>query len=228
MAPMPGREGPAREFRVFLVDDHRIVLEGLLNLINQEANLSVCGQALDSQEALKNLAGAKPDLVILDIALKSGSGLELIKALKVRSPHLPILVLSMHNESLYAERALRAGAKGYIMKEEGTEKLVTAIHRVLDGQIYLSESMTTKLLSQRIQGRSEHGTSSLDVLSDRELEVFHLIGQGRSTREIAEQLHLSVKTVESYRENIKEKLRLQNATELIQHAIHWLHDQAWR
>jgi DNA-binding NarL/FixJ family response regulator len=228
VATIPPGEGASREFRVFLVDDHRIVLEGLVNLINQEANLSVCGQALDGQEALKNIAGAKPDLVILDISLKSSSGLELIKALKAQAPHLPILVLSMHNESLYAERSLRAGARGYIMKEEGTEKLVTAIHRVLEGQFYLSEPMTTKLLSQHVQGRSGNKTSPLDILSDRELEVFHLIGQGRTTREIADQLHLSIKTVESYRENIKEKLQLQNATELIQHAIHWVNGEGMR
>ena len=210
-----------RRARILLVDDHPIVLRGLSLLINQESDIMVCGEAIDAESALKALGALQPDLVIVDISLKGINGLELIKNAKAQYAELPMLVLSMHNESLYAERALRAGATGYIMKEEVTEKLVLAIRRVLKGEIYLSEKMSTKLLSRLVKGPLEKNSATLERLTDRELQVFQLIGQGYSARQIADQLHRSVKTIESHRERIKEKLKLGNTTELVQHAFHW-------
>jgi DNA-binding NarL/FixJ family response regulator len=211
-----------RRARILLVDDHPIVLSGLSQLINYETDMSVCGQVTNAEAALKTIEDLKPDLVIVDIALKGTNGLDLIKQAKAQQPQLLMLVLSMHNEALYAERALRAGATGYIMKEELTEKLVPAIRRVLNGEIYLSEKMSTQLLSRLVKGPLEKSSAAVECLSDRELEVFQLIGQGYSARQIADQLHLSVKTIESHRERIKAKLKLGNATELVQHAFHWV------
>ena len=163
----------------------------------------------------------------MDISLKTGNGIELVKNVKARYPELPILVLSMHDESLYAERALRAGSLGYIMKEEATEQVLVAIRRVLKGEIFLSEKMKSRMLQQLTTGgRNKVVVSPIENLTDRELEVFRLIGEGRSTRQIAGELHLSVRTVEAYREYIKSKLNLRNATELVQHAFHWVHHEA--
>jgi len=212
--------------RVLVVDDHPIVRQGLVQLINQEADLVVCGDAENAHKAIEAIKLLKPDVAVVDISLKSINGLELIKNIKVDHPKLPILVLSMHDEGLYAERALRAGAKGYIMKQEATENMLMAIRRVLKGEIYVSEKMGAKMLHQLVDGRQDAGSSPLDRLSDRELEVFQLIGQGLGTRQIAEQLHLSVKTIESYREHIKEKMKLKNATELVQHAVQWVKTEA--
>lgn len=212
---------PQKKAKIFLVDDHPVVLQGLTQLINQQEDLIVCGEASDSPGALKAIEALKPDLAIIDISLKSGSGLDLIKALQRRFPKLPILVLSMHDESLYAERVLRAGALGYITKQEATEKLITAVRRVLDGDIYLNEKATSKILSRVIGTSPAKNLSPVNGLSDRELEVFQLIGQGHGTREIAKMLHLSIKTIETYREHIKEKLKLGNATELVRHAVRW-------
>lgn len=212
---------PQKKAKIFLVDDHPVVLQGLEQLINQQEDLIVCGQANDSPGALKAIEALKPNLAIIDISLKSGSGLDLIKSLRQGCPKLPILVLSMHDESLYAERVLRAGARGYITKQEATEKLITAIRRVLDGDIYLNEKVTSKILSRVISTSPAKNLSPVNGLSDRELEVFQLIGEGHGTREIAEMLHLSIKTIETYREHIKEKLKLRNATELVHHAIRW-------
>lgn len=222
MAEKAQRETEVRRARILLVDDHPIVLQGLKQLINQEKDLMVCGEAADSNGALKAFGTLKPDLAIIDISLKQGSGLELIKTLKVRYPKMPVLVLSMHDDSLYAERVLRAGAKGFINKAEATDKLIAAIHKVLNGGIYLSDKIGSKILSKLFNGQPDKDISPMGCLSDRELEVFQLIGQGHATREIAEALHLSVKTIETYRENIKEKLKLKNATELVQHAVHWV------
>jgi DNA-binding NarL/FixJ family response regulator len=208
--------------RILLVDDHPIVLQGLTQVVNHSPSLMVCGQALNAEEALQAVEQLKPDLVIVDISLRGTGGLDLIKTLGDRQPDLPVLVLSMHDESLYAERAIRAGARGYIMKEEATEKLLSAIHRVLEREIYLSEKMSRKLLSQLVSRRRSKEGSPIDVLSDRELEVFQLIGQGYSTRQIAERLRVSGKTVESHREHIKDKLKLRSATELMQHAFQWV------
>ena len=210
-----------RRAGILLVDDHPIVIEGLTQLINQQQDLIVWGEASDSLGALKAIETLKPNLAIVDISLKNGSGLDLIKSLQQRFPKLPILVLSMHDESLYAERVLRAGARGYITKQEATEKLITAIRRVLDGEIYLNEKVTSKILSRVISTSPAKNLSSINRLSDRELEVFQLIGQGHGTREIAELLHLSIKTVETYREHIKQKLKLKDATELVRHAVRW-------
>jgi DNA-binding NarL/FixJ family response regulator len=207
--------------RILLVDDHPIVRQGLAEMIDQERDLQVCGTAEDVHKALDALEKVKPDLVIADISLKGSNGIELLKNIKVRYPRTLVLVLSMHDESLYAVRALRAGAAGYIMKQEATEKVLTAIRQVLTGEIYLSEKMEKKMMHQLVGGRTARTGSPIEDLSDRELEVFGLIGQGHGTRQIAEELHLSIKTIESHRAHIKEKLNLRTATELVQHAIQW-------
>jgi DNA-binding NarL/FixJ family response regulator len=207
---------------VFVIDDHPIVREGLTQLINREPDLAVCGTAEDIYEALKAMQTLKPDIALADISLKGADGIELIKNLKIRMPALPVLVLSIHDESIYAPRALRAGARGFIMKQEATENVLLALRRVLSGEIYLSKRMANKMLQQFVGAPGTAQKFSIDRLSDRELEVFRLIGQGHGTRRIAEELRLSVKTVESYREHIKEKMTLSDASELVQHAIQWL------
>jgi len=211
--------------KIVIVDDHPIVRQGLAELINHEDDLVVCGQAEEAPEAMGVIKAVKPDMVIVDILLKETSGMELIKDIKARYPNLAVLALSMHDESLYAERALRAGAKGYIMKAEATEKVIGAIRKILSGYIYLSEPMAAKLIHKLVGGRTEVGASAIDRLSDRELEVFRLIGQGYGTRQIAEKLHLSIKTIETYRAHIKEKLNLADTAELLQYAIRWVHSQ---
>jgi DNA-binding NarL/FixJ family response regulator len=211
--------------KILIVDDHPLVREGLADLVNKEKDLVVCGQAEDAYQAMEAIRELKPDMVIVDISLKETSGLELIKDIKIQHPSLPVLTLSMHEESVYAERALRAGAKGYIMKREATKKVVTAIRKVLKGQLYLSEKMTTRLVRKFVDGKPEAGTSPIDRLTDRELEVFSLLGLGNGTRQISEQLHLSVKTIETYRSRIKEKLNLTSASELLQHAFQWVNSE---
>jgi DNA-binding NarL/FixJ family response regulator len=208
--------------RVFIVDDHPIVRQGLAQMIDQEDDLIVCGDAENAHDALGSLDQLKPDIVMIDISLQGMGGIELIKNIKNRHPDLPVLVLSMHDESLYAERALRAGARGYIMKQEAPGSVLIAIRRVLSGEIYVSEKITAKILEKSIEGRLDKSTSPIDLLSDRELEVFQMIGRGRATRQIAKELHLSIKTVETYREHIKEKMKLENAAELVRHAIQWV------
>lgn len=211
-----------RTYRIAIVDDHPIVRRGLVEMINQESHLTVCAEAETFHQALDAIKKEKPDLAIVDLTLADIGGLELIKQLQNSAPELPILVLSMHDETLYAERALRAGAKGYIMKQEGSQGLISAINTVLRGEISLSERMASRLLGKLIGGRSEVNSSPLSRLSDRELEVFELLGQGLGTRSIAERLCVSIKTIESHREHIKEKLGLKNATELVQHATQWV------
>ncbi len=209
--------------RVLLVDDHPLVCEGLARRINEEPDLLVCGQARDGHSALEAIEKLHPHVAVVDIALGSGSGVELIKDLKVRHPHLPALVLSMHDEALYAERSLHAGAKGYVMKQEESATVVRAIRQVLRGQVYLSDRVKDGIVN-RLGGKVTDGevTSLTQQLSDRELEVFQLIGDGYSTHEIADRLHLSMKTVASHRENIKRKLNLNTSEELARFAIHWL------
>lgn len=208
---------------VLIVDDHPIVRKGLAQLISHEPDMNVCGDAEDVEQALAQVARLHPDIVIVDLTLKKLSGLDLIRQLQNLQPDLATLVLSMHDESLYAERALRAGARGYIMKQEGTDKLVTAIRTVLAGDIYVSERMAARMLGKLVGGRSSEAPGSvMDRLSDRELEVFELLGRGLSTRQVAERLNVSVKTIESHREHIKQKLQLRNANELIQHATQWV------
>ncbi len=210
------------KIRILIVDDHPIVRQGLAELINHEDDLTVCGQAEDAPQAMKDIRTLKPDMAIVDISLKETSGIELIKDIKVQYPILPVLTLSMHDESLYAERALRAGARGYIMKQQATEKVIVAIHKVVSGQVYVSDIMAAKMVRKLVTGSSDVGVSPLDRLSDRELQVFLLIGQGHGTRQISEQLHLSVKTIETYRSHIKEKLNVIGAAKLLQYAIRWV------
>jgi len=214
------------KIKVYVVDDHPIIRQGLKQMINQEKDLMVCGDAEDACQGLEEVKALQPDIVIVDISLKGMSGIDLIKNLKNRYADLPILVLSMHDESLYAERVLRAGARGYIMKQEATTNVLSAIRCILEGKIYVSERMTAKILEKSVEGRSDKTASPVDLLSDRELEVFQMIGKGLGTRQIAKELHLSIKTVETYRENIKEKLKLENATELVRHAVQWVESVA--
>jgi DNA-binding NarL/FixJ family response regulator len=218
--PTKSSGGKKSKKQVFLVDDHPLVRQALSQLINQEGDLAVCGEAEGAPEALRSIAALKPDVAVVDLTLKEGSGLDLVKDLKLRHPELPVLVLSMHDESTYAERLLRSGARGYVMKDQASDKVVTALRRVLDGEVYLSEKMSARIL-HKLVGGAPASASPVDLLSDRELQVFELLGQGIGTRRIAEKLHLSVKTVETYREHIKIKLKLDNATDLLQHAIQW-------
>lgn len=210
-----------RKNRVFVVDDHPIVRQGLALLINREADLMVCGDAEDAQAAMHAIATAKPDIMVVDISLNGPDGLDLLKEIRARYPELPVLILSMHDESVYAERALRAGAQGYIMKQEATDKVLIALRRILSREIYVSERIANRMLQRYIGSPTAGTASSIADLTDRELEVFRLIGEGHSTRQIAEELHISVKTVESYQAHIKEKLSLRSARELVQHAIQW-------
>jgi DNA-binding NarL/FixJ family response regulator len=210
----------APKCKVFLVDDHPIVRQGLALFIEREPDLMVCGEAEDATSALQAIRDSTPDFVILDISLDGRDGLELLKTLRVRHPNLPVLVLSMHDESVYAERSLRAGANGYIMKQEAADKVITAIRQILGGDVYLSDRLTKRMLQQFVNG-SISPRDPLAKLSDRELEVFRLIGAGHETRQIADELHVSAKTVESYQAHIKEKLALRNARELVQHAVEW-------
>jgi DNA-binding NarL/FixJ family response regulator len=214
-------QAPPRKNRILVVDDHPIVRQGLALLINQEADMLVCGEAEEAMGAMHVLASAKPDVLIVDISLNGPDGLDLLKNVRTTHPTLPVLILSMHDESIYAERALRAGANGYIMKQEATEKVLVALRRILAGEIYVSDRLANKMLKHYITGSGTLRPSSIADLSDRELEVFRLIGEGHGTRQIAEELHLSVKTVESYQAHIKEKLSLRSARELMQHAIQW-------
>lgn len=209
--------------RIFLVDDHPLVRERLAQVIDRETDLVVCGEAQDASSALVAIAKLAPDLAIVDISLKDSHGLELIKDLQAQRPALPILVLSMHDESLYAERVLRAGALGYITKQEATRQVLNAIRQVLSGRIYLSEQMAARMLRKTIVGRKTQVGHPIESLTDRELEVFQLIGRGYATRKIAEELHLGLKTVESYRARIKEKLALEDGTQLMQQAVQWVH-----
>ena len=211
----------ATKKRILVVDDHPIVRQGLALLINREPDLLVCGEAEDAMGAMHVLASSKPDLLIVDLSLNGPDGIDLLKNIRVTHPTLPVLILSMHDELIYAERALRAGANGYIMKQVATEKVLVAVRRILAGEIYVSDRIANRMLKHYITGAGTLRNSSIADLSDRELEVFRLIGEGHGTRQIAEALHLSVKTVESYQAHIKEKLSLRSARELMQHAIRW-------
>jgi DNA-binding NarL/FixJ family response regulator len=208
--------------RILIVDDHPAIREALAIRIAAEADLEVCGEASDYAEAVQLADAVNPDVAIIDLALKSANGLDLIKRLNAKHKQLLIIVWSMYSENLYAERALRAGARGYINKAQATGKIIEAIRQVLDGKVYLSHSMTEKLLERHV-GTSGHNSSRspIDALSDRELNVFRLIGQGFKTVEIAEQLHLSVKTIETYRDRIRQKLDLSHGTDLANFATRW-------
>lgn len=208
--------------RVLLVDDHAVVRFGIAQLVNKEADLVVCGEEEDASKALTAIERLKPDLVIADISLKDSSGLELMRNIKASHPRLPVLVVSAHDENIYAEIAFRAGALGYVMKETALEKIPTAIHRVLEGNIYVSDALAARMLQQQIRGQTDIHESPVKSLSDREMEVFQLIGRWKKTKEIAAELHLSVKTVEYYREQIKKKLNLKGGAELTQYATSWV------
>ena len=213
---------PPNRTRIVLVDDHPMVRERLAEVINRETDMAVCGEAEDRGSALEVIAREKPDLAIVDLTLKRSNGLDLIKDLHVMHPGLLVLVLSMQDEALYAERVIRAGAHGYITKQEATRKILDAIREVLGGRVFLSPGISAEILS-RMLGKSKGAIQSLEVLSDRELQVFDLVGQGFGTRQIAEQLSLDVKTVETYRSRIKEKLEIRDASELLRKAIAWKH-----
>jgi len=208
------------EKRIVIIDDHPIVRRGFAQLINREADLTVVGEAEDHLSAQTVISDTKPDLALVDLTLKESDGLELIKTINAQYPKVKTMVISLHDERVYAERALRAGAKGYIMKSEATENVMTAIRTVLKGSMYLSDDMQERMLSQ-FAGNSKKETSPIDVLSDREFEVFRMVGDGLETREIAKRLTLSVKTIETYKSHLKTKLDLHSSTELIQRAVEW-------
>jgi DNA-binding NarL/FixJ family response regulator len=208
--------------RVLIVDDHPIVRDGLITIIDHDKDLTVCGEADEPQEALKAISELRPDVVIVDITLKDSDGIELTKSIKARYPKLPVIILSIHDESVYAERALRAGAQAYLMKEVVSDNIVTAIRTVLSGEIYVSNTMGKKMLRKLAAGKADTISGPMDSLSDRELEIFRLIGQGYKPSKIAKSMHLSVKTVETYRTRIKEKLNLADADELLRYAIRWV------
>ncbi|KAA0887964.1 response regulator [Oryzomonas rubra] len=212
-------------YKIFVVDDHAIVREGLIKLIDQEPDLTVCGAAVDAPDALKQLSEVQPDLAVVDITLASTSGLDLVKGMKLRYPGMPVLVFSMHDETIYAERALRAGAAGYIMKSEAPEVVISGIRKTLLGKVYLSERMTERLLYKAIHKQDNECQDTIRSLSDREFQVFQLIGKGVASRQIAKQLNLSVKTIDAFRENIKHKLGLKSASELVQYAIECVHSR---
>ena len=213
-----------KKHRVLLIDDHPIVREGLSQMINAEDDLEVIATAEDARTALDQADDLDPDIAVVDLSLKEGSGLDLIKSFKARKPSMPVLVLSMHDESLHAERVLRAGAKGYIMKQEATEKVITAIRKVLGGEVYLSDRMSAQMLNRLVGTGGTIEASPITRLTDREYEIYSMIGHGVGTREIAQKLSLSIKTVEAHRENIKDKLDLKNANELLRHAMQHVQD----
>jgi DNA-binding NarL/FixJ family response regulator len=206
--------------RVFLVDDHPIVRHGMAQLVAAEADLAVCGDAADAASALEAITAADPGVILLDVSLGATSGIDLIRELKQRAPHAAVLVVSMHDEELYAERALRAGASGYVMKHEATQSILRAIRSVAAGGVFVSEAVSARLLGRWAAGGASDA-SPLGKLSNRELHVLELIGRGMGTRAIAEQLQVSVKTVESYRARLKDKMNLRSGTELTRFAVHW-------
>lgn len=208
--------------KILIVDDHPIVRDGLIRLIHEEQDFTVCGQAEDAYQALKAISESRPDIAIVDITLKSSDGIDLMKSIRSQYPKLPVLILSMHDETLYAERALRAGAQGYIMKQEASEKLMEAVHEILSGRIYCSDKISRRVMRKFARSNADIKDSPIDSLSDRELQVFRLIGCGYRTSEIAKKLYLSVKTIETYRTHIKEKLNLANSAELLRYAILWV------
>jgi DNA-binding NarL/FixJ family response regulator len=210
-----------RPRRVLIVDDHPIVRQGLRRLIDQEEDLDVCAEAETVREARAAIREHRPDAIIVDISLKQGDGLELVRDVRAQYPTLPILVLSMHDETIYAERMLSAGASGYIMKQAASEQFLVAVRRVLDGGIYVSDTVSNTMIQRFTSGNPPVAANPIDRLSNREIQILHLIGKGLSTRETAEALDLSIKTVESHRQRIKKKLTLTTGTQLVQYAVNW-------
>lgn len=215
------RGGTARK-TILIVDDHPTLRRGLAALIDSEPDLAVCGEVATCPEALAAIPKSRPDLVIVDLALGEGDGLDLVKEMLKRHAEIPALVLSMHDESVYAERSLKAGARGYVTKQQLDSTVLVAIRRLLDGKTYMSDTLQARLAAKFVDGRTLETDSPLGALSDRELQVFRLIGHGRSTRQIADTLNLSIKTIESHREHIKNKLSLETTAELAQHATRWV------
>ncbi len=220
--PPSGSNSQTPQRRVFVLDDHPLVRHGIARLIDQEPDLTVCGEADAASSAFSQVQRLKPDLLLTDLTLKAGSGLELIKNIKAVMPELPVLVVSMHDDQLYAERVLRAGAMGYVSKNEVGSYLVTALRRVLDGEMFVSDSVKNRIVNRLVGTGPQKAAFPIDTLSDRELEVFRAIGNGLSTRQVAEELCLSVKTIETYREHLKAKLNLEDSSALVRHAIHWM------
>ena len=220
MPKAPAARPTETKSRVYLIDDHPLLVQGITQLINVERDLQVVGSTGEWTLALKQIPELKPDVVVLDITLAKANGIEVLKNLRVHFPELKVLMLSMHDENLYAMRSVRAGAQGYIMKMTATEEVVRAIRQILKGELYLSPQVAKQTMMRLVGRRKEGSTSPMDDLSDRELEVFQMVGDGLTTRQIAERLHLSVKTIETHKAHVKEKLNLQTATQLTQHAIH--------
>ncbi len=219
-----GKRNHTKATRILIVDDHPLVRESVKRLVQQQSDLEVCGEAEDREQALLLMASARPDLVILDLSLKDSHGTELIRSLRDQFPQVLVLVLSMQDELVYAERAIRAGAHGYITKQEAVSKILKAIRCVLSGEIYWSEKAAIRVASKFARPTRATGNQATDSLTDRELQVFELIGLGHSTRQVAVTLHIDMSTVETYRARIKEKLQLKNASELLQFAIRWSND----
>jgi len=222
----PTAQKESKPTRILLVDDHPMVRERLTEIIEGEADLTVCGEAEDRHQALDKIKATRPDLVTVDITLKNSAGLDLIKDIHSRWPKLHVLVISMHDESLYAERVIRAGARGFITKQEATRSVLVAIRRVLEGQIYLNQKVASRILGQLATPSGDKpGRTPAELLTDRELQVFELTGRGLNTRQIAERLHIGAKTAETYRTRIREKLGLEDPAALLQVAIAWTHDR---
>ncbi len=219
--PSKVSKSPAKR-RIILVDDHPITRQGVAVLINQEEDLEVIGETDSAPGAIALLQKQPADLAIIDITLKTTNGIELMKHIRVLAPDMPVLVMSMHDEGVYAERAMRAGARGYIMKQEASSRVLTAIRTVLSGELHLSDRMKERMLHRLVSNRKEEVRFSIDTLSDREMEVFQLIGDGYSTRQVAAKLNLSVKTIDSYREHLKLKLQLESGKDLVRYAIQWM------
>jgi DNA-binding NarL/FixJ family response regulator len=227
MTPRPPatRKTPPRR-RILIVDDHPIFRQGLAQLINLETDLRVCGEVERASETVEAIEASRPDLVLVDISLQDGDGIELVKDLKARFPKLLTLILSMHDESLYAERGLQAGARGYLAKKEPSDVVIGALRRVLSGELHLSDHIKRRILERSANGTVAAPPPPMTRLSDRELQVFRLIGNGSSTGQISRKLHLSVSTIESYRAILKRKLGLRNAIELVRHAVQWVETEA--
>lgn len=224
MSKIPAHAGPQTR-KLFVVDDHAVVREGIVSLLSSQPDLTIVGEAVSAAEALSGIDKDPPDLALVDLSLKESSGLELIKDLQVRHPQVHILVLSMRDEAFYAERALRAGARGYVPKDAGREEVLKAVRTVLDGQVYVSNSLATRVIGRMVSGGGTEGHSPMDDLTDRELGVFEMIGMGLATREIAKKMHISTKTVDSHREHLKQKLGLATGADLTKHAIQWMQCQ---